>query len=348
TPDGSKLYVANFGTNDVSVINTATDSVVRTIANVGPKPRALAITPGGKVYVTQFLAQLRDDARTIDQKEGRDDGKEGRVTVIAPATDTITGTAVLNPLADTGFLSNGSVLDRIPATDPPTFTFPPGAFPNLLQGIALKGDRAYVPNTASSPNGPVRFNVNVQSFLSVIDTTTDVDSGQTINMNKGVQFENVGQRLFNTTPIAIAFKRGAGANEGYVALGATNRLVRVVLDANGTPTINAPTALLPPGTPSDIVRIEVVKNPPGLVINSTDTRAYVMNFISRDVSVVDLTTNQETARIPSSSLPGPGTLAAAVQRGQELFVTSIGPAGTGTNALAPAGRMSDFGWGSCY
>jgi hypothetical protein len=73
-----------------------------------------------------------------------------------------------------------------------------------------------------------------------------------------------------------------------------------------------------------------------------------MNFISRDVSVVDLTTNQETTRIPSSSLPTPGTLAAAVQRGQELFVTSIGPAGTDTNALPPAGRMSDFGWGSCY
>src|SRR5262249_54264099 len=164
------------------------------------------------------------DGRTIDQKEGRDDGKEGRVTVISSATDTVSGTVVLNPLADTGFKSNGSVLDNIPATDPPTFEFVTGAFPNLLQRTCLKADRAYGPNSASSPNGPVRFNVNVQSFLSVIDTTTDVDSGQTINMNKGVQFENVGQRLFNTTPIAIAFKRGAGANEGYVALGATNRL----------------------------------------------------------------------------------------------------------------------------
>jgi hypothetical protein len=124
--------------------------------------------------------------------------------------------------------------------------------------------------------------------------------------------------------------------------------VRVVLDAGGMPTINAPTALLPPGTPSAIVRIEVGKNPRGLVINSSDTRAYVMNFISRDVSVVDLTQNMETARIQSSSLPTPGTLAAAVLRGQELFVTSIGPMGTQDNALPPAGRMSDFGWGACF
>jgi hypothetical protein len=31
-----------------------------------------------------------------------------------------------------------------------------------------------------------------------------------------------------------------------------------------------------------------------------------------------------------------------------LFNTSIGPEGTNDNARKPAGRMSDFGWGSCY
>ena len=103
-------------------------------------------------------------------------------------------------MADTGFLSNGSVLDRIPTTDPPTFTFTTGAFPNLLQGVAIKGGHAYLPNVGSSPNGPFRFNVNVQGLLSVIDIATDVDAGLTLNMNRGVQFENVGQKLFNTTP----------------------------------------------------------------------------------------------------------------------------------------------------
>ena len=37
-----------------------------------------------------------------------------------------------------------------------------------------------------------------------------------------------------------------------------------------------------------------------------------------------------------------------MQRGKELFNTSIGPEGTNDNARKPAGRMSDFGWGSCY
>src|SRR5262249_32512251 len=100
TLDGAKLYVANLSSNDVSVINTATDTVSTTIANVGVKPRALAVAEVGsqtKVYVTQFLAQLVDDARSVEQKEGRDDGREGRVTVLDANTDTILSTIKLAP-----------------------------------------------------------------------------------------------------------------------------------------------------------------------------------------------------------------------------------------------------------
>jgi hypothetical protein len=88
------------------------------------------------------------------------------------------------------------------------------------------------------------------------------------------------------------------------------------------------------------------------VINSTDTRAYVMNFITRDVSVIDIGGNpssyQEIARIQSAALPEPGTIEAIIHRGNELFNSSIGPEGTQPNSLRPAGRLSDFGWGNCY
>lgn len=50
----------------------------------------------------------------------------------------------------------------------------------------------------------------------------------------------------------------------------------------------------------------------------------------------------------AADLPSAGTLAAIVHRGNELFNTAIGPEGTDENAQAPAGRMSDFGWGTCY
>jgi YVTN family beta-propeller protein len=353
TPDGSKLYVANFSSDSVSVINTTTDKITTTIALpvFESKPRAIAVSTDNKVYVTSFLAHLRNDSRAIPEKEGRDDGKEGRVTVISTTNDRIVKSVVLEPLADTGFLSNGSVLDRIPATDPPTFTFTTGAFPNLLQGMAIKGGHVYLPNVGSSPNGPFRFNVNVQGLIAVIDAATDVDAGLTLNMNRGVPFENIGQKLFNTTPITIAFKQSK--DEGFVVLGGVDRIVRVVLAADGTPSINAPTALLPPGTLSDIIRIPVGKNPQGIVINSTDTRAYVMNYISREVSIVDISGDDPThyhqlKKIAVASLPAAGTQAAIIHLGHELFNTSIGPPGNLDTSKRPAGRMSDTGWGNCY
>jgi YVTN family beta-propeller protein len=347
TPDGNFVYVANFGSDNVSVLDAHSGELLLTIPDVGPKPRAIAITED-KVYVTHFLAELRNDARSIPEKEGRDDGKEGRVTVLSRVSNQVIGTVALDPLADTGFLSNGSVLDRIPATDPATFTFVTGAFPNLLESIVIKGDRAYLANVGSSPNGPFRFNVNIQALLSVFDTSTDTDSGQTINMNRGVQFEPIGVRLFNTTPIALAFKHNS--DEGYVIAAGIDRLVRVELNASGAPTINPPSAA---GAPTGIIRVPVGKHPQGIVINSTDTRAYVFNYISRDVSVVDVATgsataNTEIARVSSASLPAPGTLDEIIHHGKELFNTSIGPAGTVTDSLPPAGRMSDLGWGNCY
>ncbi len=360
TLDGAKLYVANFSSDDVSVVDTATDTVTRTIANVGAKPRGIAVAEVAgktKVYVTQFLAQLVDDARSVEEKEGRDDGREGRVSVIDAATDNVVKTIKLAARA-TGFKSDGSTLDKIVADPNNAATkIDTVAFPNQLESIVVRGNRAYVPNTASSPNGPVKFNVNVQSFLSVIDTTTDQEvADETFNLNKGIQFEPFGKRLFPTNPATMAFKH-AGAFEGFVLSRATDRLVRLVLDANGKPTINAPTGAADPG---NVVRIEVGvdvgenrnSSSEGVVINAGDTRAYVMNLVSRDVSVIDISGNdpskyREVARIQSTALPV-DPLALQILRGKELFNTSIGPEGTNDNARKPAGRMSDSGWGSCY
>ena len=50
-PDGDLLYVANSGSNSVSVIDAASNTVVATVP-VGTRPRGLAVHPdGGTVYV---------------------------------------------------------------------------------------------------------------------------------------------------------------------------------------------------------------------------------------------------------------------------------------------------------
>src|SRR4030095_5604868 len=103
------------------------------------------------------------------------------------------------------------------------------------------------------------------------------------------------------------------------------RLCGVTLNDDGSPTINPP---LTTGDPGNIVQIELKdpgeiglvddddtvggKNPRGVVLNSTDTRAYVMDFLSRDIAVVDVSGDDPTlyrtlARIQSADLPAPGT-----------------------------------------
>jgi YVTN family beta-propeller protein len=71
-PDGKHAYVANFGSNNVSVIDTATNTVVTTVP-VGSKPNGVAVAPDGKhAYVANFGSN--------------------NVSVIATATNTVVTT----------------------------------------------------------------------------------------------------------------------------------------------------------------------------------------------------------------------------------------------------------------
>lgn len=262
--------------------------------------------------------------------------------VISTATDTTSATAHVNPLADTGFLANGDALDRIPPGA--NFIFQTGAYPNQLNNVAIRGSFAYLPNTGASPNGPVRFDVNTQSLLAVIKTTTDLDASVTINMHKAVANQTGTPKLFITQPWAMAFKHGE--DEGYVVSAASNIVVKVSVD----PSTGAPTVLNNPADLTKVLQIPVGKNPRGIVVNAADTRAYVMNHVSRDVSVIDLTApiEQVVATIKSADLPTPGTAADLIHIGKELYNTSVGifdPASPGGQPIT--GRMSANGWGAC-
>ena len=348
TPTGRKLYVANARSNTVSVIDTSSLRVVATISNVGIEPRGIAITNAGSgddtaetVLVTQFLS-----LPVAGKVDGADDAKAGHVTVISAATDTVLADVPVNPIADTGFKAAGDALQRIapPATPVDSdFKFVTGAYPNQLNNIAIHGKFAYVPNTAASPNGPVRFNVNTQSLLSVIDLTARRDAAKTINMHSAVNAQTNTAKRFITQPWAAAFRHKT--DTGYVVSAASNIVVKVNVDASGAPAVQ-----MDPTDTTRVLEIPTGKNPRGIVVNSTDQTAYVMNYVSRDVTVIDLSGSVEkvSATLKSSNLPAAGTADDKIQAGKELYFTSIGefdaPA-AGSPAIT--GRMSNNGWGSC-
>jgi len=346
TPNGTKLYVTNTRSNSVTVIDTQTDVVIRTIQNAGFEPRGLAITNDDDgddadetVYVTQFLS-----LPVPGKIDGQDDAKAGKVTAISTATDAVIGEITLNPLADAGFRAAGDAIARIPPATPPAFTFPTGAYPNQLNNIGIKGKYAFVPNVGASPNGPIRFDVNTQSLLSVIDTTTNADAQQTINMHRAVAQQTNTTRRFLTIPWALAFKHLA--NEAYVVSAASNVLFKIAVN----PATGAAAVQPDPSDPTRVLQIPTGKNPRGVVVTSGDTVAIVANYVSRDITVIDLTTQPErvVATLQSAALPAPGTVADLIHVGKELYNTSIGEFDPAPGTTTPIrGRMSANGWGAC-
>jgi YVTN family beta-propeller protein len=68
TPDGSKVYVSNFQSGDLSVIATATNTVIASIP-IGGTPDGVAVTPdGSKVYV------VNADDKPVSVLRGSDPG----------------------------------------------------------------------------------------------------------------------------------------------------------------------------------------------------------------------------------------------------------------------------------
>lgn len=346
TPNGTKLYVTNRSSNNVTVIDTQSERVVNVISDVGFSPRGCAVTNDGDdadddemLLVTQFFAVPR-----AGQLDGEDDAKQGLVTILRTVNDAVENTVTLLPIGDTGFKSAGDSIARV--APPATVTeadlrITTGAYPNQLAGIVVKGNYAYVPSTGASPNGPVRFDVNTQSLLTPIDLTRQVDIGETINMHVAVKDQQATPKRFLTQPTVAAAKHRE--DELWVLATSSDFAVKVRVDrGNGKATV------VSSGSPSRVGGVATGKNPRGIVINSTDSRAYVMNYITRDVTVINLSNDSVSATLQSASMPVPGSTDDLIHTGKDLYHSSIGEF-DGPSPLSPkiTGRMSNNGWGSC-
>jgi len=150
---GSRLYVANYATSNVSVIDTTTTpTVIATIA-VGTNPRGIAFADtanGPRVYVVNRTANT--------------------VSVINAASNAVTGTAIpvgsipqhvaISPDGTRAYVTNYgsatvSVIDT--ATNTRAATIPVGAGPI---GVGL------------SPDGSLVYVANANDTISLIDTAT--------------------------------------------------------------------------------------------------------------------------------------------------------------------------------
>ena len=359
SPDGLRVFVANSGQDTITVIDATTRTIIghlnlrNSVANDPDRsrhfqPRGLAVTADNtRLYVTRFLSFTKAGGR-----QGDDFGKEGMVAQVNLNTSSafITGYGVAGKLAlapqITGFKFAAQTNPPAPDT---------AAFPNQLQSIVIRGDRAYVPNIAASPTGPLRFNLDTHAFvnqLGNVNSGSPTDLGA-LNLHLGAQDpEPNKRRLFFANPWAIAFTTQTGPGAAYVVSAASDLLVKLNVAGDGSLSFtvdNNTTRYIDLNEPTNAATAgaNAGKNPQGIAIDSTGTRAYVANLVSRNVSVVDLTTDTVIATTQTSDLPTPGLAGETNLVGAEMFFSSRGHFDSipGTNSLRE--RLSQDGWQSC-
>jgi hypothetical protein len=192
----------------VSEIDAHTLAVLGTRTIEG-NPSALAITNDGDdddldetVYATQFFAELvpADRARASTRASRAPCGPARRRG--APAKIT------LAPFADVGFTADRRLFCRqfnvaahsdifcpdVGATSAAADVIakdPQGAYPNQMASLVLRNGRAYLPSIGASPEPPVKFNVNVQALVNVVDVATNAELPDLhVNLNAQVKLED--------------------------------------------------------------------------------------------------------------------------------------------------------------
>ena len=225
TPDGKTAYVVNFGSDNVTPINTATDTAgaTGTWISVGSEPDAIAITPDG---TTAYVANSGD----------------GTVSKIALSTGQVQATIAVGgspsgiaiaPDGTTAYVTdnNPGYENLIPITladDGVQPGIPAGTDP-LAVAITPNGSTAYVVDRGS--------NVVAGAVTPIDLTTTPPTAGASIAVGND--------------PDAIAIS--PGGDDAYVANYTDGTITQIALSGDATSTLSAGTdpagvAVTPAGT----------------------------------------------------------------------------------------------------
>lgn len=337
SPDGARVYVACQGANELWVLDAAARTVMRRLA-VGHQPYGVAVSP--------------DDGRILVTNEG-----DSSVTMISPdfavkkifrVADTPRGVAVT---ADgrfayvTHFLTRGAAgtvteidltiqavsraLSLAVDTSPDT-TSSGGGFPNLLSAIVID------PAGRAAWFGGLKANTGRGLFLN----------------GEMPRPENAVRGFFGKANLAGATEeldRRIDANDSdsvsAIAFSPNGRWAYVTHQGAGTLSVYDLSAamLIRPGdgnTVSFAARIDLGHAPQGIVVSADGKRGYVANYLSRNVSVLDLSipgTPAVLATVPATAEPLP----LAIANGKRLFYRSREPRHSRGNYIACASCHAD-------
>jgi len=295
-PVTNKVYVSNWDSNSVSVIDGATNAVVATPA-VGTNPFAIAVNPAtNMVYVANYGSNS--------------------VSVINGATNAVVATPVvgtnpyvlaMNPVTNMVYVAN-SKGDSVSVID--------GATNAVVATITVigAGDIAVNPvtNMVYVTNGT---SVVSSDGVSVIDGATNaVVATVTVGTNPdGIAVNPVTNMVYvgNEDSSNVSVINGA-TNTVVATLGvgslpygvAVNPVTNMVYVANGCSCGGANSVSVIDGATNTVVAtLAVGYEPDNLAVNPATNQVYVTNYGSNSVSVIDGATNTVAATLGVGANP---------------------------------------------
>lgn len=290
-PITNRVYTTNSASNNVSVIDAATNLVIASVP-VGVDPRGLAVNANtNKIYV----ANRHDDTVSVI------DGATNTVTATISVGTNPTGVGI-NPITNRIYVANQnsndvSVIDgatNLEVARVPVETFPTGV------GVNPTTNRIYVSNYVSGTVSVIDGATNATNTVRLEPDALALGVGVNPNTNRiyvasdrseidGVfVIDGITQNVVNTidverTPVEIAVNNVT--NTVYV----TNQDQMIVIDG-ATDTVTT------------TVTMGIFLQ--GVAVNTVRNRVYVTNMSSNTVNVVDGVTNAVTDVITLGSLPG--------------------------------------------
>jgi YVTN family beta-propeller protein/autotransporter-associated beta strand protein len=289
---GPFLYVPNASDNNVSVLDTPTNSTVPPTIPVGSGPFAAGVRGDqALVYVTNING---NNVSVIDTSNNAVVATVG--VGVNPFVAAVSPNGAFVYVSNNG-ASSVSVINA--ATNTVSATVTVGAAPAGL-AISPDGTRVYVANFSSNT-------------VSVIDTATNTVIGAPIpvgNNPTGMAIAPDGSRAYVTntssnsisvintaTNTVIGVPIAVGSNPDAVAVSPNGTRIYVTnFNSNTVSVINAATNTV-------VATIPVGSGPEGVVFSPDGTRAYVANSNNNTVSVIDTTTNSTIDTAAVGALP---------------------------------------------
>ena len=298
----TRAYVANFGSNNVSVIDTSSNTVIATVM-VGSQPQGIAVTPdGANVYV----ANCGGDVWVIDTSTNK-------VATKFPAGACPTG-VVITPDGSHAYvtLTNANAVAVIDTSSNTVMTkIPVGKAPS---GIAITpdGTRVYVPNVGTG-----------SSAVSVIDTSTNTVAA-TITLGNvgsvGVAVTPDGTRAYVANAFGSVSVIDTASNsvaDTITVANVADSPVGIAITPDGTRAYvvtygfggMGPTIAIDTSTNTIAAMVSVGTGPTGVGISPDGTRAYVTiatnvtGIGNGAVTVIDISSNTVVDTVPVGSTP---------------------------------------------